>query len=166
MKRPLVTVLLAISLLLILGLWVRVDEIEQLGAETDRLQAQTARVSRQLAQEQAAEGTLPSQAEIDALAQRIHWYNDRIPARTLDLPAILDGLEQGIGPDVRLGGLTYDRAGEFVQLSILSETEQTLLATLHKLRDILAPNQFAVERQITLDGASGRLVQYDLRVMP
>ena len=111
-----------------------------------------------------ADVTAPSSASLDALSQRVVWYNNQIPDGAAPVMSYLINLEGILPDDVKLASLYYDRQGKYLTVSIVSKTEASLLRALNALQDKFESAEVELERQLTLDGASSRHLQYDVRV--
>jgi hypothetical protein len=150
---------------LLIFAWTEFQAFATQQARADTLQSQNQRLEATLQTERAAAQAAPSAAEIAALSDRVQWYNDHIPNGAAPVLGYLTTLEGSLPDTVRLLTLFYDRQGQYLALSIVSESEANLLRTLSALQDAFAPFDVQLERQLTLDGSGQRQLQYDVRVV-
>lgn len=153
--------------LLVGTLWFKTADYWDLRTQTQQIIQDSARVSAQLTKEQALLDQAPALAEIEALRQRVNWYNGQISNGASPLIDHLDLLEKSLPDPVRLSALFYDRQGRYLTLSLMSDDEDALRDAYAKLSKTYAATFDAkvdLERQVTLDSSGERLFQFDARI--
>jgi hypothetical protein len=146
-------------------IWAMVSSTHAWQAQSETFEKQNAMIHNKIDNAQNDTKFVPTSSQLSSLRQRVDWYNQRIP-QTLDpVLSFLTILEKSLLPDVKLNDFFYDQGGKSVAISLLSVSEQSLLATLRQLQNELAPMTLTLERQLSLDGVDLRMIQYDVRVV-
>jgi len=145
-------------------IWSKMSSYSNWKAEIEVLEAQNEVIKSRIAEENESANLVPSTQDLNALAKRVSWYNYNLPDGLDPVLSFLSILEDNLPSDVKLNDFFYDLDGGTVTMSLLSASEQSLLAMLRQLQDALTPMSLTLDRQISLDGVDQRFIQYDLRV--
>jgi hypothetical protein len=168
-QRPKVVAIAFYVALFCIGLtifftWSAVSSYSNWKSQIEILSAQNEVIQQKISIEQSSATSVPTTQYLNALVERVEWYNEKIPAGLDPVQDFLMVFEKTVSKDVKLNDFFYDLDGNTVMVSLLSASEQSLLTSLRQLQDEMSPMTLTLERQLSLDGVDQRLIQYDIRV--
>lgn len=155
---------LMMSVLLLTLAGARTVQNRAISAEIKQLQTQNETLMRTLAAEKKANSAVPTAEGVEALSKRINWYQTQIGWGAPSAISLLSTLENTLPNDVKINAFFYNRRADTATFSLLAANENSLLKTVENMRGAYAEALISLERQITLDGADGRLTQFDVRL--
>ena len=133
--------------------------------QTRDIQTRTAKLDAHIAaanQPDPAATGAPEITEINALGERVTFYNSLIGPRHADLGTLLDALEQALPPGTWLRRLAYDTARGTVSVQVASEDEANLAPALAAIEATDALTSVILDRQIQVRSGQRVLSQYDI----
>jgi hypothetical protein len=147
--------------LLIISIWFAVDAVD-LKKNKPSLEAQLAKLNSQ--RSEIAANKLPPQAELDNLKQRVALINALSGNLGWPFPVLLVKLEQLL-PDYAYLIQIHHRldTGE-IQMTVESESAETLTAFLVKLQKEEHFNEVLLTKQAQRAGQGRKRIQFELRV--